>query len=59
MTAIGAAPVIVEAMLALVLADALLEKLGGDAIGDVDSAWQSYCARLEPWWYPNPRPPWA
>ena len=58
-TAIGAAPVIVEAMLALVLADALLEKLGGDAIGDVDSAWQSYCARLEPWWYPNPRPPWA
>jgi chorismate synthase len=31
-TAIGAAPVIVEAMLALVLADALLAKLGGDAM---------------------------
>jgi chorismate synthase len=52
-TAIGAAPVIVEAMLALVLADALLEKLGGDAIGDVDSAWRSYCSRLEPWWFPR------
>jgi len=52
-TAIGAAPVIVEAMLALVLADVLLEKLGGDAITDVDSAWHSYCARLEPWWYPG------
>jgi chorismate synthase len=58
-TAIGAAPVIVEAMLALVLADALLAKLGGDAIGDVDSAWRSYGARLEPWWYPGPRPPGA
>jgi chorismate synthase len=56
-TAIGAAPVIVEAMLALVLADELLAKLGGDAIEDVDSAWHSYCSRLEPWWYPHPRPP--
>ena len=53
-TAIGAAPVIVEAMLALVLADVLLEKLGGDAIADVDAAWRSYCARLEPWWTPHP-----
>ena len=52
-TAIGAAPVIVEAALALVLADALLEKLGGDAIVDLDAAWQSYCARLQPWWYPD------
>ncbi len=51
-TAIGAAPVIVEAMLALVLADTLLDKLGGDAISDVDAAWRAYCARLEPWWYP-------
>lgn len=56
-TAIGAAPVIVESMLALVLADALLDKLGGDAIADVDAAWRSYCGRLEPWWYPNPLPP--
>jgi chorismate synthase len=51
-TAIGAAPVIVEAMLALVLADALLEKLGGDAIADVDAGWSSYCGRLAPWWQP-------
>jgi chorismate synthase len=53
-TAIGAAPVIVEAMLALVLADALLEKLGGDAIADVDAGWRSYCGRLAPWWSPRP-----
>jgi chorismate synthase len=52
-TAIGAAPVIVEAMLSLVLADALLEKLGGDAIADLDEAWKAYCKRLEPWWYPT------
>ena len=49
-TAVGAAPVIVEAMLALVLADALLDKLGGDAIADVDAGWESYCSRLAPWW---------
>jgi chorismate synthase len=53
-TAIGAAPVIVEAMLALVLADALLEKLGGDAIRDVDASWRAYTERLAPWWYPPP-----
>ena len=40
-------------MLSLVLADALLEKLGGDAIADVDAAWKAYCARLEPWWKPR------
>ncbi len=53
-TAIGAAPVIVEAMLALVLADELLLKLGGDAIADTDAGWRSTCARLEPWWRPRP-----
>lgn len=52
-TAIGAAPVIVEAMVALVLADALLETLGGNAITDVDAAWSAYCSRLEPWWRPE------
>ena len=51
-TAIGAAPVIVEAMLALVLGDALLEKLGGDAIADTDSAWKILSERLAPWWRP-------
>lgn len=49
-TAIGAAPVIVEAMLALVLADVLLEKLGGDALADTDAAWAAYTARLGRWW---------
>ncbi|HSN53436.1 MAG TPA: chorismate synthase [Candidatus Sulfomarinibacteraceae bacterium] len=52
-TAIGAAPVIVEAMLALVLADELLARLGGDAIADTDAAWRAYCRRLEPWWRPR------
>jgi chorismate synthase len=52
-TAIGAAPVIVEAMSALVLADALLEKLGGDAIADTDRAWQALAERLAPWWQPH------
>jgi chorismate synthase len=51
-TAIGAAPVIVEAMLSLVLGDALLDKLGGDAIADVDRAWQALTERLAPWWVP-------
>lgn len=52
-TAIGAAPVIVEAMLALILADELLVKLGGDAIADTDAAWAALCRRLEPWWRPE------
>jgi chorismate synthase len=52
-TAIGAAPVIVEAMLALVLGDVLLEKLGGDAIADVDAAWAALGSRLAPWWKPD------
>jgi chorismate synthase len=52
-TAIGAAPVIVEAMLALILADALLEKLGGDAITDTDNAWSALVDRLAPWWRPK------
>jgi len=52
-TAIGAAPVIVEAMLALILADALLEKLGGDAIADTDNAWKALADRLAPWWRPT------
>ena len=51
-TAIGAAPVIVEAMLALVLADALLEKLGGDAVTELDASWESYTRRLARWWRP-------
>ncbi len=52
-TAIGAAPVIVEAVLALILADALLETLGGNAVADVDAAWAAYAGRLAPWWRPE------
>jgi len=51
-TAIGATPVIVEAVVALVLADALLEKLGGDAVSDLDRSWEAYIGRLQPWWTP-------
>ena len=52
-TAIGAAPVIVEAMLALVLADAMLSKLGGDAIADCDAAWDALARRMARWWRPR------
>ncbi len=52
-TAIGAAPVIVEAMLALVLADELLATLGGAAIADTDASFEALCRRLEPWWRPR------
>ncbi len=52
-TAIASAPVIVEAMVALILADALLEKLGGDAIEDTDAAWNALASRLAPWWRPE------
>lgn len=54
-TAIGAAPVILESMAALVLADALLETLGGQAIADVDSSWEAYCRRVARWWTPPGR----
>ncbi|HHQ48743.1 MAG TPA: chorismate synthase [Acidobacteria bacterium] len=51
--AIASAPVIVEAMVALVLADALLETLGGSCMDDVDAAWRAYTGRLAPWWRPG------
>ena len=40
-TALPAAGVIAEAMLALVLADALLEKLGGDSLTEMEAHWES------------------
>ena len=52
-TAVASAPVIVESMLAFVLAGALLETLGGWAIADVDAAWRTLCGRLAPWWRPG------
>ncbi|NOZ95438.1 MAG: chorismate synthase [Acidobacteria bacterium] len=54
--AVASAPVIVEAMLALVLADALLETLGGACMDDVDAAWRAYTGRLAPWWRPESAP---
>ncbi len=48
--AVAAAPVIVEAVVAFVVADALLAKLGGDAMSDVERAWRGYADRLAPWW---------
>jgi chorismate synthase len=44
--AVPAAGIVGEAMTCLVLAGAFLEKFGGDTIGDVESAWTAYTARL-------------
>jgi chorismate synthase len=45
-TAVPALGVIAEAMAALVLADALLEKFGGDTVGDLRASVDQYLARL-------------
>lgn len=48
--AVPAAGVVAEAMLALVLASAVREKFGGDALGDLLAAQRAYLARLAlPW----------
>jgi len=47
-TAVPAAGVVVEALLALVLADLLLEKFGGDCMGDVLAAYRRYRERIVP-----------
>ncbi len=44
--AVPAAGVIAEAMVALTLADALLEKFGGDSMGEVRRNLESYVAHL-------------
>ncbi|HXF82059.1 MAG TPA: chorismate synthase [bacterium] len=44
--AVPAAGVVAEAMVAFVLADAFLEKFGGDAMADIRTAYQAYRARL-------------
>jgi chorismate synthase len=43
--AVPAAAVVGEAMVALVLADALLEKFGGDSLDELLDNWKSFCAR--------------
>ena len=46
-TAVPAMGVIAEAMAAFVLADALLEKFGGDSLGEVRRNLDAYLARLD------------
>jgi chorismate synthase len=53
-TALPAAGVIAEAMVALVLADALLEKLGGDSLAELLDHWQATLDRQRRW--PGPPP---
>jgi chorismate synthase len=48
-TALPAAGVIAEAMVALVLADALLEKLGGDSMTEVRAHWEATLAQQQAW----------
>jgi chorismate synthase len=48
-TALPAAGVIAEAMVALVLADALLEKLGGDSLAEMKAHWQVTAAQQAAW----------
>jgi chorismate synthase len=48
-TALPAAGVIAEAMVALVLADALLEKLGGDSMAEVKAHWEATMALQRAW----------
>jgi chorismate synthase len=45
--AVPAAAVVGEAMVAITLADALIEKFGGDTIAELTSAWRRYTATLE------------
>jgi len=48
--AVPAAGVVCEAMMALVLASAMREKLGGDCVADMRAAWSAYMGRLGlPW----------
>lgn len=48
-TALPAAGVIAEAMVALVLADALLEKLGGDSLAELRAHWDATLAQQRAW----------
>lgn len=48
-TALPAAGVIAESMVALVLADALLEKLGGDSMREIKAHWEATAAQQRGW----------
>jgi chorismate synthase len=45
--AVPAAAVVCEAVVALVLADAVMEKFGGDTIEDLEAAHAHYLARVD------------
>jgi len=47
-TAVPAAGVVLEAVMALVLAELFLEKFAGDALADVDAAYRHYLGRIAP-----------
>lgn len=49
-TAVPAIGVIAEAMVAVVLADAMLEKFGGDTLDDLRQAYDAYLRRLKKRW---------
>ena len=49
-TAVPAMGVIAEALTAFVLADALLEKFGGDSLGETKRNWQNYLVQLAERW---------
>jgi chorismate synthase len=49
-TAVPAMGVIAEALTAFVLADALVEKFGGDSLGEMKRNWQSYLDQLAERW---------
>jgi chorismate synthase len=49
-TAVPALGVIAEAMVALALADAMLEKFGGDSLGEMRRNYQAYVASLGSRW---------
>ncbi len=44
--AVPAAAIVAEAMVALVLADAVLEKFGGDSVGETKRNFESYISHL-------------
>ena len=48
--AVSAASVVGEAMVAFVMAQAMVEKFGGDAMEDVLAAFRSYDARVREAW---------
>jgi len=54
--AVPAAAVVGEAMVSLILADALLEKFGGDSVAEIDAAWKRYQDALSARLAPRPEP---